>query len=214
VSMKYCRKTCYTLMMVMKVCLQARKGIKKFLQLNWNRYYLAAKKVSTAIVLKEVVLIMANGIKIHEIKRHTFISFLVAVICLIIGFQYVGAAETRETGVIAIVFGVLTAIAAIYMFFTPMIILGDDSIYFKSGNVAKKELPYSEIAAWTLQGDKHLIFKLKSDKEETDAEKNKNTLTINYCNIDKNNQKKLIDQLNIKGIERVITVEPKKVTKK
>jgi hypothetical protein len=153
---------------------------------------------------------MADGIKIHEIKRHTFISFLVAVICLIIGLQYIGAAETREVGVIAVVLGVLVAIAAIYMFFTPMIILGDDSIYFRSGNVAKKEISYSEIASWTLQGDKHLIFKLKSDKEETDAEKKKNTIIINYCNLDKKNQKIFIDQLNKKGIEQVIIVEPNK----
>ena len=151
---------------------------------------------------------MADGIKIHEIKRHTFISFLIAVICLIIGLQYIGAAETRETGVIAVVFSVLLAIAAIYMFFTPMIILGDDSIYFRSGNVAKKEIPYSEIASWTLQANKQLILKLKSDKEETDEEKKKNTIIINYCNLDKKNHKIFIEQLNKKGIEQVIIVEP------
>jgi uncharacterized membrane protein YfcA len=80
----------------------------------------------------EVVLMMAEGIKIHEIKRHTFISFFIAVICLIIGLQYIGTVETRETGVLAVVFGVLLAIAAIYMFFKPMIVLGDDTIYFQS----------------------------------------------------------------------------------
>ena len=153
---------------------------------------------------------MADGIKIYETKRHTFISLLIAVICLFVGFQYIGAAETRETGVIAVVLGALIAIAAIYMFFTPMIILGDDTIYFRSGNVVKKEIPYSEIASWTLQGDKHLIFQLKSDKEETDEEKKKNTITINYRNLDKKNQKIFIDQLNKKGIEQVIIVEPNK----
>jgi len=116
---------------------------------------------------------MAEGIKIHEIKRYTFISFLIAVICLIIGLQYIGAAETRETGILAVVFGVLLAIAAIYMFFKPMIVLGDDTIYFQSGNVAKKEILYSEIASWTLKRDKHLTLILKSDKEEADAEKEK-----------------------------------------
>lgn len=153
---------------------------------------------------------MADGIKIYEIKRNTFISFLIAVICLIIGLIYIGAAENRATGIIAVVFGVLLSIAAIYMFFTPMIILGDDSIYFRSGNVAKKEIPYSEIASWTLQGDNHLIFKLKSEKEETDAEKKKNNIIINYCNLDKNNQKILIEQLNKKGIAQVIIVKPNK----
>jgi hypothetical protein len=96
------------------------------------------------------------------------------------------------------------------MFFTPMIILGDDSIYFKAGNIAKKEIPYPEIASWTLRRDKHLIFQLKSDKEATDAEKKKNVIIINYCNLDKNNQKILIEQLTKKGIEQVITVEPNK----
>jgi hypothetical protein len=158
----------------------------------------------------EVVLMMAEGIKIHEIKRHTFISFFIAVICLIIGLQYIGTVETRETGVLAVVFGVLLAIAAIYMFFKPMIVLGDDTIYFQSGNVAKKEILYSEIASWTLKADKHLTLKLKSDKEETDAEKKKNTIIINYYNLDKNNQQILIGQLNKKGIEQVITAEPNK----
>jgi hypothetical protein len=156
----------------------------------------------------EVVLMMAEGIKIHEIKKHTFISFLIAVICLIIGLQYLGATETRDTGVFAVVFGVLLAIAAIYMFFTPVIVLGDDAIYFQSGNVAKKEISYSDIESWTLQGDKHLTLKLKSDKEETDADKKKDIIIINYYNIHKNNQQLLIGQLNKKGIAQVITVEP------
>jgi competence protein ComGC len=160
----------------------------------------------------EVVSMMAEGTKIHEKRSHTFISFFMAVICFLVGLQYIGAAETRQTGIIAVVMGVLLVIAAIYMFFAPMIVLGYDKMYFKSGNLAKKDIPYSEIASWTLRGDKNkqLIFQLKSDKEMTEDEKKKNTITINYLNMDKNNQKILIDVLSKRGIEQVITVEPAK----
>jgi len=80
----------------------------------------------------------AQGIKIHQIKKHTYVSFLVAVICLFIGLQYIEIPEMRQTGILAVVLGLLMLIAAVYMFVTPVIILTDDLIHFRSGNAAKK----------------------------------------------------------------------------
>jgi hypothetical protein len=51
---------------------------------------------------------------------------------------------------------------------------------------------------------------LKSAKEMTEDEKKKNTITINYLNMDKKNQKILVDMLSKKGIEQVVIVEPAK----
>ncbi len=112
-----------------------------------------------------VVSLMAESIK-FETKRHTSISFLIAAICLIIGVIYIRTTETIATGIIAVVLGALLAIAAVYRFFTPMVVLRDNAIYFQSGKIAKKEILYSEIASWTLQGNKYLSLKLKSNTEE------------------------------------------------
>jgi hypothetical protein len=155
---------------------------------------------------------MTGGVKIFETKKHTFITIFVGIICIMLGLQNISSLESK----MAIVIGVLIIGVAVYMLFTPMIIFGDDVILFKSGNAVKKELAYSEIASWSLREDKHIIFQLKSVEEE----KKKSTITLNYCNLDKNNQKRLLDQLNIKGIERIMIIEPekkpekKKVTKK
>jgi hypothetical protein len=156
--------------------------------------------------LNGVVSMMPEGIKIYETKRNTLISFLIAAICLIIGVIYIRTTETIATGIVAVVLGALLAIAAVYRVFTPMVILGDNAIYFLSGKIAKKEVLYSEISAWTLHRDKYLTLKLKSYKEEKDAEKNNNIITINYNNLDKNNQQILIEKLNKKGIEQFALV--------
>ncbi|MGP8014042.1 MAG: hypothetical protein ACLPP9_06565 [Smithella sp.] len=129
------------------------------------------KKYKQRLQFNGVVSMMVEGIKIHETKRHALISFLIAAICLIIGVIYIRTTETIARGIIAVVLGALLAIAAVYRFFTPMFVLGDNAIYFQSGKIAKKEILYSEIASWTLQGDKYLTLKLKSDKEEKGAKK-------------------------------------------
>jgi hypothetical protein len=155
----------------------------------------------------------ASGIKLHEIKRHTFISIMVAIICIFMGLQYWGAAETRQMAVVAIVAGVLVAIGAIYMLIQPMIILGEELIFFKTGNTDRKELAYSDIASWSLHGDKkQMILQLKNEEKATDAEKKNNRIIINYFNLDKKNQIALINQLNKKGVEQlVVIVEPERI---
>jgi hypothetical protein len=155
---------------------------------------------------------VVSMIAIHEIRRNAYISIIIAAICIFVGLQYIGDADTRVMGIISFVIGSLMAMASVYKLITPMMILGDDSIYFQSSLTAKKEIPYSEIETWTFQGDKnkHLIFQLKSSKEATEEEKKKNTITINYLNMDKNNRKILIDILAKRGIEQIITVAPKK----
>jgi hypothetical protein len=90
---------------------------------------------------------MPEGIKIYETKRNTLISFLIVAICLIIGVIYIRTTETIATGIVAVVLGALLAIAAVYRFFTPIVILGDNAIYFLSGKIAKKEVLYSEISS-------------------------------------------------------------------
>jgi hypothetical protein len=149
---------------------------------------------------------IGNGVKIYETKKHTFVTVLIAAICIFMGLQNLSLLESK----LAIVTGVLLIGVSIYMLITPMIIFCDNAILFKSGNAVKKELPYSEIASWSLREDKYIIFQLKSAEEE----KKKNTITLNYCNLDKKNQKHFLDQLHIKGIERVIIVEPEKKPEK
>jgi uncharacterized membrane protein YobD (UPF0266 family) len=154
----------------------------------------------------EDISMIGKGVKIHETKKHTFITVFIAVICILLGLQNISSLESK----LAIVTGVLLIGVAIYMLITPMIILGDDSMLFKSGNAVRKELPYSDIESWSLREDKHIIFQLKSSEEE----KKKNTITLNYCNLDKSNQERFINQLNIKGVQRIMIVEPEKKQEK
>lgn len=142
------------------------------------------------------------GIKIHETKRNSHVSFILSVICIFIGFQYIGAAETRQTAATALVLGIVLLSAAVYMFFTPMIILGEDAVFFRSGNAAKKEVSYSEIASWSMQNDKYLVLQLKGDKDENGGI---NTITINYRNISANNRITLTDHFKKKGIKQVFS---------
>jgi len=143
----------------------------------------------------------AQGIKIHQIKKHTYVSFLVAVICLFIGLQYIEIPEMRQTGILAVVLGLLMLIAAVYMFVTPVIILTDDLIHFRSGNAAKKDVAYAEIKSWSLKEDRQIVLQLKSDKAPEG--KMKNIITVNYRNLDKKNQEILIGLLNKKGIQQI-----------
>lgn len=147
-----------------------------------------------------------NDIKIQEKKDHSIIIFFVAVICLLLGLQYMTIPESKNTGILAAVVGALLIGVSIYMFFMPMVILNRKSILFKSGNISRRTLNYSEIESWALREDKHLIFQLKGEEEE---KKNK-TIILNYCNLSKDNQKILIDQLNINGVERIFLPEPEK----
>ena len=117
-----------------------------------------------------------------------------------------GAVETRDMGIIAIIAGILVATGAIYMLIKPMIILGDELISFKSGNISgKKEIAYSEIASWlSSETKKKQPSDLKGEKEETQAENKQNRIVINYFNLDEKNQLALIGQLNKKGVEQAV----------
>lgn len=145
-----------------------------------------------------------KGIKLHETRRHTFIILFVAVICILLGFQGISG-EVKDNGLLAIIAGVGLIGVAIYMFVTPMIVMGDDSILFKSANAQRKELPYSEIESFSLRENKQLTLKLKGNEE-----KKNDKIVINYLNLDKKNQDTLIAQLNIKGIEQIVIIEPEK----
>jgi uncharacterized membrane protein YobD (UPF0266 family) len=151
-----------------------------------------------------------SDVKLHEKKNHTIIIFFVAVICILIGLQNMTVPESKNVGILAVVTGVLLIGVAIYMFFMPMVILSRKTIFFKSGNISRRTLDYSEIKSWALREDKYLIFRLKGEE----GEQQKNTITLNYCNLSKDNQKTLIDELNKNGVERIFLPEPEKKIKK
>lgn len=141
---------------------------------------------------------MNTDIKLYEKPWHAFISIFLAIGCFIVGVQYLSAGETRLTGIVAFLLGIIFVVATIYVARTPMIILSGDYIMFRAGNFANKEIPYSTIESWSIQNqDKHFFLHFK--KNDDDKKEIKEIL-INYRNVKKADRQILTDMLNKKGI--------------
>ncbi len=142
---------------------------------------------------------MNMDIKIYERPRHAVISVCLAIGCFFVGTQYLSAEETRLTGIVAFILGAIFLIVTFYVVKTPMVILSEDYIMFRTGNFANREIPYSTMEFWTIQNqDKHFFIHFKpNDQDGINAIKE---ILINYSNLRKADRQILTDRLNQKGI--------------
>lgn len=141
---------------------------------------------------------MDMDIKIYERPRHAVISFCLAVGCFIVGMQYFSSGETRLTGIVAFLLGTIFLIVTFYVARTPMVILSEEYIMFKTGNFANKEIPYLTMEFWSIQNqNKHFFIHFKKSAQDNIEIKE---ILINYSNVKKADRLILTDMLNKKGV--------------